>query len=407
MIDIGIGVSLEKNPISAGKEAARLAKAKMRQGKVDLAFVFGCANLSYITLLKTIAGSLQDSPILGCSSPAMLCDQGIFKQGLSIMTLGFPENAGFKMAYVKDIRTKGGINAGGDLGVRLLHSWPNIQKLLSLIFSNATIKDNAGLIYGLQERLGTTFPLVGGYVGDNLAGLRNYIYFNQELYSDACAAILFGGKLNFGLGIRHGWKPLGKPHIVSASQDNMVYGIDDKPAADIYQEYLGYNLEKLKRELKFISVFYPLGITVAGQQECQLRSIVGIESDGSLILQGNIPKGSAVRLMIGTKETCLDAAKQAAQEARKNILDFTTERLKNSKKEPTKRFALVFSSANRLQLLKADAKKEMAAIQEGLGKDTPFIGACTYAELASLNTTGYREKVHLYSQTISILTIEG
>jgi hypothetical protein len=407
MIDIGIGISLEKNPILAGKEAARLAKTNMRQGKIDLAFVFACTNLSYITLLKTIAASLQDAPILGCSSSSILCNQGVFKQGVAIMALGFPEGSGFKIACVKDIKNKGGINAGGDLGGRLLHNWPNIQRILSVVFSNAAIKDSAGLLYGLQERLGTTFPLAGSYVGDNLAGLRNYIYFNQELNSDACAGILLGGRLNFGLGIRHGWKPLGKPHLISASKDNTVYSIDDKPAAELYQEYLGYNLARLKRELKFISAFYPLGITAQGQQECLLRSIEGIENDGSLLLRGNIPKGSAVRLMIGTKETCLDAAKRAAEQAKKNIFDFTTEPGKDSKREPTRRFALVFNSVSRQQLLRTDTKKEMAAVQERLGKDIPFIGVGTYAELAPLAMGGYRGKVYLYSQTINILTVEG
>ena len=63
-----------------------------------------------------------------------------------------------------------------------------------------------------------------------------------------------------------------------------------------------------------------MGIHLPSSQEYLLRNIKSIEDDGSLVFQGNIPEESTIRLMIGTRESCLDATRQALNEAKASLI---------------------------------------------------------------------------------------
>jgi hypothetical protein len=318
------------------------------------------------------------------------------------MLLELPAHAYFNVACVRDIREKTALSAGRELGEKLLHDFRDMRRDLSVIFSDGLMDEGSNLIYGLQERLGKSFPLVGASASDSMRFLRTYLYFNQEVLTDSAVGILWGGKLNFGLGIQHGWKPLGKPRTITKSEGNIIYEIDGEPAVKIYEEYLARDLAELQKEIRRISILYPIGIYLPGEQEYLLRNILSIENSGSLRLQGNAIEGSTMRLMIGTKESCLNATRQALKEAKKilfaPIVDITKNEIKN--------FVFVFDSVSRYTLLRREANQELEIIKEGL-KDTPIIGLYTYGEQAPLKAISYQGQAYFHNQTIVMLNIGG
>jgi len=394
-ITIGIGLSLEKDPLKAAQAAVSQAKTNIHTEKVDLAFVFSSIEFAQTTVLKIISGALGSLTLVGCSSMAIISNQGIFKHGLVIILLSLPDDIYLNAAYVKEISAKSTTFAGEELGEKLLYGFKNIRRDLSVIFSDGLIRDESGLLLGLQERLGASFPLAGAAASDNLTFKRTYQYFNNEVLSDAACGIIFGGKLNFGLGIKHGWKPLGKPRYVTKSSGNIVYEIDGVPAAGIYKEYLDSDLIRLRKELKRISILYPIGIYLTGEEEYLLRNILSIEDNEALVFQGNVPQGSQIRLMIGTKESCLAATEEAVDEVKKGLLGHRCD------------FVLVFDSVSRYILLGRHAKQELEIIKEKLGKDTPIIGIYTYGEQAPLKAINYQGRAYFHNQTIAILGISG
>lgn len=392
-IQVGIGLSMAKDHALAVKEAIGQARINIPKDKIDLAVVFTSIEFAYHHIIKRISSLLGSIPIIGCTGTAIISHQGIFKHGLAIMLLGLPEGVYFNAAYVKEISTKSALAAGEELGEKLLYGCKDVRRDLSLIFSDGLLPDSSGLIWGIQERLGRSFPLVGGCASDNFTFKKTYLYFNQEIFNDAACGILLGGKLNFGLGVKHGWKPLGKPRYITKSKGNILYEIDNAPAVKLYEEYFGKGLSELKKDLTRISIFYPIGIYLEGEEEYLLRNIFSIEENGALVLQGNVVQKSLTRLMIGTKEACLDAAQQAAEEAKRDL-------------GGTKiNFALVFDSASRYILLGRKAGLELETVKERLGKDTPFAGVYTYGEQAPLRAVGYRGKTYFHNQTITILTL--
>ena len=394
-IRVGLGISTEKDTLQAAQAAARQAKAGIGQEKIDLAIVFGSTRFSHPTALKTLSATLGAVPMIGSSGTAIISNKGILTHGIIVLLLGLPSGIYLNTALASQISKKAPASAGEELGEKLLFGFKEIRRDLGVIFSDGLIKDETAFLFGLQERLGKSFPLAGGSVFDNISSQKTHLFFDGELHSDAASGMLWGGKLNFGLGVKHGWKPLGKPRYVTKASGSTVYEIDGAPAVNIYQDYFGFNLAQLTQELKRISVFYPIGIRLAGEEEYLLRNILSIEEGGALSFQGNVPEASLVRLMIATKDSCLIATRQAVEEVKKGLLG-----------RPCN-FVLVFESVSRYILLGRQAAKELEIIQEGLGKDTPLVGIYTFGEEAPLKSINYQGKAYFHNQAISVLGIGG
>ncbi|MCM8795735.1 MAG: FIST C-terminal domain-containing protein [Candidatus Omnitrophica bacterium] len=396
-MQVGIGLSSARDHLQATKEAVVQARANLRKDKIDFVIVFTTPEFAHPLILKTITNLVGPIPILGCSGLAVISNQGGLKDGLGIILVRLSEEIHFNVAVIKEISVKSALHAGEELGEKLLLGLRGTPRNLSLIFSDGLIPNHAGLLNGLQEKLGLSFPLVGACASDNLffKKKKTYIYFNQEILSDAACGLIWTGKVNFALGIRHGWKPLGKPRLVTRSEGNIIYEIDHQPAVKIYEEYLARDVANLKKDLKTISILYPLGIPISAEEEYLLRNIISIQEDGSLVFQGNIPEGCSVRMMIGTKESCLQATQQAAEEVKMRL---------GSRES---KFVLVFDSVSRYMLLGRQAEQEIQIIKNNLGKDIPFLGIYTYGEQAPLKAISYLGRTYFHNQTITLVGIGG
>lgn len=394
-IRVATGFSIEKDPAKAIKEAVGQIKTSLKQEIPSLAFVFTSIEFANPIIAKNIYNSLGNIPTIGCSGAGIISNQGIFKRGIIILCVVLPSTISFNTALTREIRTKTTLSSGEELGEKLLRGFKGIRRDLGIFFLDGMLTDSSNFIFGLQERLGTSFPLIGASSSDNLKFFQSFINFNDESISDAASGVIFGGKINFGWGINHGWKPLGKPRFVTKAENNIIYEIDNYPAAKVYEEYMALNLNELKKQLKRISTFYPIGLNLQGEEEYLLRNIHSIGDDGSLIVQGNIPTNSLVRLMIGTKESCLQATSLALNEAKKNLYGKDIS------------FLLIFDSASRSILLGRDAYKEIEIINKELENPVPIAGVYTFGEHAPLSAMNYYGKTYFHNQTITILGVEG
>jgi hypothetical protein len=391
-IQVGIGIGTEHDPRTAVYTAANQAKQNLRSEKIDLALVFSSIEFSHSSVLKIVSSLLGAPPILGCSSFALITHQGILKYGIAVMLFSLPQNTFVNSAAVQNVSAKSITAVGEELGEKLLKGFAHMPRDCGVVFSDGLIKNESELALGVQERLGASFPLMGALASDNLTFKKTYLYCDTEALTDAVSGLLWGGRLHFGFGVQHGWKPLGKPRYVTRSSANILHEIDNAPAASIYKEYLAADLDALQKELKHISVLYPIGIYLPGEEEYLLRNIGSITDDGSLVTQGNIPEGSMVRLMIGTKETCLAATRHALEETKQHSLGKPYD------------FLLVFNSVSRYILLGRRAEEELQIIKEAFGA-TPFLGIYTFGEHAPLKAMNYQGKTRFHNQTIAALAI--
>ncbi len=390
---ISFGFSQLKEHIQAANEA--IGQAVIGLGKVpaSLAFIFTSPEFAHPLVLRTANNLLGEIPILGCSSQGLLTNKGVFKYGFAVLLISLNQQTFFNIAAVKNINENTSFPLGKELANKLLYGFKNVRRGLSIIFSDKLITEGTNLISGLQENLGRSFPLIGACASDNFANQKTFQYVNNELLSDSCSGILFGGKFDFGFGIKHGWFALGKMRCVTKSNSNVIQEIDGIPAVKLYEDYFAKGTMELAKELQRISISYPIGIYLQGEKEYLLRNIISIKDDGSLVTQGDVPQNSKIRLMISTVDSRLEAAVAACAEAKRNL---GGQKIK---------FVMVFDSAARFSLLGRQNDIELDVIKEVFGKETPLIGIYTRGEQAPLRSINYLGKTYFRNQSINILAI--
>lgn len=392
-ITIGIGLSTEKDPLQATRDAVRQARARLQSKSIDFAFVFSSLEFAHATTLKSLDHILGSVPLIGCTSLALMTNEGVFRPALAVALVSLPTSIQFNIGKVKDINLQSTSAAGAELGTKLSYGFSNIRRDLSILLLDGFLRNGSAFLEGFQQRMGKSFPVAGGSASDDLDAKKTFLYYEQEVLTDAACGILWGGKMHFAIGIRHGWQPLGKPRLVTRARDNVVYEIDGTVAVKFYEEYFNVDLATLRKELKRISILYPVGVHLAGEEEYLLRNILSIENDGSIVFQGTVPEACYVQLMIGTKESCLNAASEAAEEIKRAFFNHSLD------------FLLIFDSVSRYILLGRQVAKELEIIKKKLGDEVPLLGIYTYGEQAPLKAINYQGRTHVHNQAISMIGI--
>ena len=391
---VAIGVSTKKTIPEAAQEAALKCISQIpAPGETSLALVFSTPDFASAGLLKSIRQVLKSTiPIIGCCAVNLITSEGIQKEGVIIALLSLA-NTKISCGLIETTKNKDPLSGAQELGTALASHLKGQRRQFCLLFNDGLSENTSGLIKGLQSVLGVSFPFIGGGSSDNLKFRQTYQYYDQRVLNKGTVCALLAGKLNFGLGIKHGWRPLGKARVITASGGSIIKKIDGQNACYLYEDYFAKTIKELKKELPRISILYPIGVYLEGESEYLLRNIISLNEDGSITTQGDVPQGSSIRLMIATKESCLEAAREAARQVKVNLRDKKAE------------FALVISSASRSYLLGRQAHSEIKIIREVLGRETPLFGFYSYGEYAPLGSINYYGQTYLHNQTITILGI--
>lgn len=388
---IAIAKSQSKDLLEAINEVTNQCLAQLPAGEVDLAIIFSASAFAVDSLLKNLILSLKiRAPLIGCSGMGVITAEGAQKEGLVLALLSLPQ-VKVSCGSITLQQNKDAYDAGQELGTYLLSNVKGYRRELCLILSDGLSANAPGAIKGLQNILGRSFPIIGGGASDNLEFKQTAQYYYEQLLNKSIVATIFAGKLTYGLGIRHGWRPLGKIRTITESKANIIQKIDGRKPCRLYEDYFAKSLSELKKELGRINVLYPIGIYLPGENEYLLRNIISLNEDGSITTQGDVPQESSIRLMIGTKESALSAARQAALQ------------VKNAMRQKNIKLALVMSAASRTNILGRDINKEISIIREILGESTPLMGFYSFGEFAPLGGASYYGQTYLHNQTIAIL----
>ncbi len=392
---IGIGFSKTGDSFSAAKEAALLAKIQLKQEKASLALIFFSIHYSGEEILRGAKEVLPETKIIGCSTAGIILSSGLENQGVALLLI-FSEELNLGLGLAEDIVAKGERLKGQALAKSALESLGAHKKSVFMMLSDGLIANGSELARGVQDVLGNSFPFIGGASSDDFNFKQTFQLFQNRVLTNSAVGILFGGEINFGLGTKHGWSPLGKPRVATLAEGNILREIDGAPAIKIYEEYFGKDIEELyKIKLATMAILYPLGVYVAGEKEYLLRNAIDVTRDGALICHGEIPQGAEIRLMMGNKDACLAASKEAAQEVIGNM------------KGKIPKVAIVFNSISRQKILGKLANKEIEIVKSALGGKTPVIGFYTYGEDAPLKALHYFGQTYFHNETIAILGISN
>ncbi|MBI4845715.1 MAG: FIST C-terminal domain-containing protein [Candidatus Omnitrophica bacterium] len=392
-IAVGIGVSKELDSFTAGSSAATQALEKMGSTSPDLVFCFASSRFEHIKLIRGIKNIIPQAPLMGCTTAGEISSSGVEKKSICLLAL-------------KSNKIKAALGLGRNLSKNSRGAGQEVardalRKITSgairhafMMFPDGLKGNGMDVIRGIQEVFGTSFPIVGGSAADDFKFQKTFQYFDEGVYEDSVCGVLFSGDISIGIGARHGWYPLGKPRIVTEADHNIIRTLDGKPAARIYEDYFGKRVADLKNEpMARMSVMYPLGMSIPEEEECIIRNALRVDKNGALICAGEVPPGSEIRVMMGSKETALKACQKASELA--------LSALKTAKAE----VVFVFDSVSRERLFGRKASEEVEIIKNIFGPKTPIIGFYTYGEQAPLGATIHLGQTFFHNETLVVCAI--
>ncbi|MCK5218181.1 FIST C-terminal domain-containing protein [bacterium] len=376
-----------KNPESAlaGQAAAEECRQALGTVMPDLLILFVSVVYNQQEVLETVRRFYPGVPLIGCSTAG------------EIYTLG-PDTKSVALVALSGLKAK--LEIGGDIAANALAAGKIIGRKLAgkdcravLMLSDGLAGDGAAVVRGLQEEIGNNIPLIGGAAGDDNLFNITFEYLDGSIHSGTVVAASLKGGFHFGIGVRHGWEPIGMRVHVTKSESNRLLEINGLPAIRLYEEYFGEYTERLRTEpLGRLAVYYPLGQAVPDSGELLLRAPLTMENDGSIKFAAGVPEGAEVRLMIGSVEGALQAARIAAMEA----LSQMQGRLP--------RLVLIFNCVARHRLLGPRAGEEITLVRDIMGKDVPVAGFYTYGEIAAMEGIKTNPSC-FHNETIVILAL--
>ena len=368
----GVGVDSGENSYTVGVNACQAAIEELGDKEPDLLFVFASVKYDQEEMLKGVQSVAPKALLVGSSTSGEIATQGPLQEhSVVVMALKSPkvkfysgvgENiaASPKMAG-KVAADKVKEQAGGNLKAFVM-------------IPDVLVGNGAETVRGVLSSLGEHFPVVGGASGDDFAFKKTYQYMNGKIYSGAVVGLGLTGDFKIGIGVKHGWIPIGEPMKVTKSEGAVVHEINNAPAVKIYEDYFGAEEAKVlhTEALAKLAITYPLGMKVAGSDELLIRDPITVDEHGSITCAAEIPEGSEIRLMVGSREDAVKVAKVAAQEAVSQL----------DGAEP--KAVIIFNCIARNKLFGEKAGDEINAIQEVIGKKVPLAGFYTYGEQAPL-----------------------
>lgn len=367
-----VGFSDGIDPYMVGVNAYQEALNGLGEMSADAAIVFASVAYDQQKMLDGIRSISGDALIVGASTAGEITTVGpLHKHSVAVMLLKSDRArfyAGIGEGVAQDPRA-----AGRALADSVKAQAPEGLKTF-MLFPDILAGNGAEIVRGVQDSLGEHFPAVGGAAGDDFKFEKTYQYFGGTAHSGSVVGLGIGGEIAFGIGVKHGWIPVGMPHTVTKSEGSILHELDGKPAINLYEDYFGEEAaRKLRSEtLARLAITYPLGMRVEGSDEMLIRDPITVDEHGSITCAAEIPVGSEIQLMVGSRDEAIAVAKDAARNAIGQL----------DGAQP--KAVVIFNCIARNRLFGEHSGEEIAAIQEVIGKDVPLIGFYTYGEQAPL-----------------------
>lgn len=236
----------------------------------------------------------------------------------------------------------------------------------------------------------THVPIYGGIAGDNSAldkkNTGGGVFCSNQGSNSAVAILCVWGNYNMSSGAQSGAQWVGSKTEITKSDGNIVYEIDDQPAAQFLTDRFG-----IKNE----DIGLGFGLTIFDKDDNLLfvRSVFNVDIEtGSITFAGEVPQGTNVAITFGNLEAYMKGVDMSCAHALE---------LWGSTETPSA--AIVISCAGRRWVMGGSHMEEVSNIRNKLEQPPrspiPFLGFYSYGEIAPVNNQN-----HLHNETCVVHT---
>lgn len=358
-------------------------EAILANEKCQLVLAFGSSeNLIKPDTLGYLSGQYPNAAIVFSSTAGEISGSEIYDNSVVATAIQLEKSS------VKCVQTNVGKHLNSfETGSFLMQELRDDNLSAIFIISDGTYVNGSELVEGFNKNNTTQIPITGGMAGDYDRFQKTFTGLNEVPAEGNVIAIgFYGTDLLIGHGSFGGWDEFGPERVITRSEKNVLYELDNKNALDLYKQYLGDYVA----ELPGSALLFPLSIKTNGSDKHLVRTILSVDEEKkSMTFAGNIPTGAKVRLMKANFDKLIDASSTAAKDA------FAPAGGQQAD------LAIMISCVGRKLILQDRTEEEVEAAREVLGQNTTITGFYSYGELSPFNPGTHCE---LHNQTMTITT---
>jgi hypothetical protein len=373
-----VGRSAHPDAATAGREAARSALAAHDDAR--LLIVFATSDHDLRAVAAGIAEAAPGIPVVGGTTAGEIDAGGPAQGTVQALALG---GDGFSFSATAVSVTADPRDAGARAAA-CVGDVADAPNRVLLLLSDGPTAIQPEIVRGAYSVAGAGVPLVGGLAGHRAAGGTPELLYGNTVLQASVVGVAIGSDAPIGVGVRHGWRPVGEPMLVTRAATSRVLELDGRPAAAVYRERLGG--DPSVRVGVEVTLTHPFGMRRRiGEAHARWVGDDGAP-DGSL--HGVLPAGALVWLMESDADGVADATDAACREALDALGDDAP-------------LALVAFDCNaRLEILGADGARDEVARMAGHAGGAALTGSYTFGEIArTRGTAGFHQ------QTLVVLAL--
>lgn len=260
--EVGIGWSLNDNPVEAVNQAVEMALAGKQNKSPDFAIVFVTSNGKLDEMLPNLRERLgEKTKIYGGTSDSrgVMTNKGFvkaapkpyeeasaaWKKGLAIMTvssnyINFGVGSAELSAYPS---SQAAAKAAILAAIQSAGKTPGMPPRAVLLTPTQGIEEE--VIKGVEEVVGKNTPILGGTAGGPQFGVIG----EKKVYAQGVSLAVIYTDLPVGWIFEGGFE-VTDPHsgVVTKVDGQAIIEIDQRPALEVYDEWLGGKVKKLYEE---------------------------------------------------------------------------------------------------------------------------------------------------------------
>ena len=307
---LAVGQSGDPDARRAGHAAATQA---VQGPEPKLVIVFCCEAYDLVELVEGIREVAGETPLIGCSTAGEISTAGPGDAGVVVTALGGP---GFDIATAAADAAGGRLREAGAEVAGCIERVADKTHRVLLLLTDGLAGDQAEIVRGAYRVVGAEVPLVGGCAGDDLRMAGTAQLHDGKVLRHAVVAAAIASDAPLGIGVRHGWRRVGPPMLVTHSHGHRVHLLDDAPALDVYLQRLQAPPAAWEDPQAFtrFAMTHPLGLSRRSGEE--VRFVAGADfADRSIQCIAQVPQGGLTWFMEGDDASVLAATDAACHDA--------------------------------------------------------------------------------------------
>jgi hypothetical protein len=331
-------------------------------------------------LMIELAAAYPRAAMIGCSTAGEIDQTQIRDESITVAVVEF-ERTRVRQAEARVPPGASAYAAGARIAAELLS--PELRAVL--VLSPGTNVNGHELVNGLNARLPEHVLVTGGLAGDGDRFGQTWVVASGRILPEAVVADgLYGEHVRVSYGTRGGWDTVGAERLVTRSEGNVLYALDDRPALALYKESLG----ELAADLPASALMFPLAVRAQDDGHRVVRTVIGIDEEAqSLTFAAAIPHGSLATLMCANRDRLVRGA-QAAGSAAVGRFEGPV-------------LCVAISCVGRRLVLGERSEEETEAALDALPVGTAQVGFYSYGEISP--HAGGRCDLHNQMMTLTVL----